>query len=211
MVESLSNRDYRGHCGSDSKGLVIQMTEKLNQTSAERIGGAAALGCFRRVRRLFRKRANWHLSTLLSAFLLMASSAQSQIVEANIRKDGEQDKTGSVNIESYLDRLISKAVIAGDAAGVIMEADKYRTEASQKLKAGRRDEGRALLRQAGEVIAAAAPDGDIKREDPLLREYLREITKELVELDSPGATSSPLSVDGNFAGGSYASQPRVAA
>lgn len=210
-MKSLSNKDYRGHCGSDSKGLVIQMTEKLNKTTAERIGGAEAAGRIRRVCRLFRRQANWHLSMLLGAFLLMASSAQSQIVEANIRKDGEQDKTGSVNIESYLDRLISKAVIAGDAASVIREADKYRTEASQELKAGRRVEGRALLRQAGELIAAAAPDGDIKREDPLLREYLREITKELVDLDSPGATSSPLSVDGHFAGGSYAAQPRVAA
>jgi len=147
---------------------------------------------------------------LLAAFLLMASSAQSQIVETNIKKDGEQVKAGSVNIESYLDRLITKAVIAGDAASVIKEADTYRTEATQKLKAGRRDEGRALLRQAGGVIAAAAPDGDIKREDPLLREYLREITKELVDLDSPDATS-PLSVDGNLAGGGYAVQPRVAA
>jgi hypothetical protein len=148
---------------------------------------------------------------LLGAFLLMASSAQSQIVDANTKKDGEQDKAGSVNIESYLDRLISKAVIAGDAAGVIREADKYRTEASQKLKSGRRDEGRALLRQAGELIAAAAPDGDIKREDPLLREYLREITKELVGLESPSAASSPISGDGGFVGSSYAGQPRVAA
>lgn len=147
---------------------------------------------------------------LLAAFLLMASSAQSQSVGANVKKDGEQDKVGSVNIEGYLDRLISKAVIAGDAANVIREADSYRTEASQKLKAGHRDEGRALLRQAGEVIAAAAPDGDIKQEDPLLREYLREITKELVDLDSPDATF-PISVDGNLAGGGYALQPRVAA
>ncbi len=157
------------------------------------------------------KNLSWLFSMLLASFLLMASSAQSQSVEANIKKDGEQDKAGNVNIESYLDRLISKAVIAGDAASVISEADTYRIKASQKLKAGRRDEGRALLRQAGEVIAAAAPDGDIKQEDPLLREYLREITKELVELDSPGATYSSLSVHGNSVGGSYAAQPRVAA
>jgi hypothetical protein len=148
---------------------------------------------------------------LLSVFLLMASSAQGQIVEANIRKDGEQDKAGSVNVESYLDRLISKAVIAGDAASVIREADSYRTEASQKLKAGRRDEGRALLRQAGEVIAAAAPDGDIKQEDPLLREYLREITRELVELDSRSVTSSAISLDADLAAGNYAANTRVAA
>lgn len=187
------------------------MTEKIIKTTIERIGGAAAVGRIRQVCRSNRRHSNWRLSMLLCAFLLMVSSAQSQSVETNIQKNAEQDKAGSVSIESYLDRLISKAVIAGDAASVIKEADTYRTEATKKLKAGRRDEGRALLRQAGEVIAAAAPDGDIKREDPLLREYLREITKELVELDSPGATSSPLSVDGNFAGGSYAGQPRVAA
>lgn len=187
------------------------MRQRLNKTTIERIGGAAAVGRIRQVCRPFRRNANWHLSMLLGVFLLMASSAQSQIVEANIQKDGEQDKAGSMNVESYLDRLISKAVIAGDAASVIKEADSYRTEAGRKLKSGRRDEARALLRQAGELIAAAAPDGDIKREDPLLREYLRDITKELVGLDSPSATSSPISVDGNFVGGSYAGQPRVAA
>ena len=214
MRESLRNRlvgATRDLDSENSNGLVIQMRQRLNKTTIEPIGGAAELGRIGQVCRPFRRDSNWHLSMLLGAFLLMASSAQSQIVEGNIQRDGEQDKAESVNVESYLDRLIFKAVIAGDAAGVIREADKYRTEAIQKLKSGRRDEGRALLRQAGEVIAAAAPDGDIKQEDPLLREYLREITKELVGLDSPGATSSPLSVDGNFVGGSYAVQPRVAA
>lgn len=211
MVESLRNKVCRGHCGSDSKGLVIQMTEKFIKATIENIGGAAPSGRIGQVCRPFRRHANWQLSMLLGVFLLMASSAQSQTFEANIRKDGEQDKTESVNIESYLDRLISKAVIAGEAASVVKEADTYRTEATQKLKAGRRDEGRALLRRAGEVIAAAAPDGDVKREDPLLREYLREITKELVDLDSPDATFSSLSHDGSFATGSYAAQPRVAA
>jgi hypothetical protein len=211
MGEGLRIRLVAAHRDSDSSSLVIQMRKKLNKTTVAGIDGAAAVGRIRQVCRPFQRHANWHLSMLLSAFLLMASSAQSQIVEANAKKDDEQDKTGSVNIESYLDRLISKAVTAGDAANVIKEADTYRTEATQKLKAGRRDEGRALLRQAGEVIAAAAPDGDIKREDPLLREYLREITKELVELDSPSATSSSLLVDGSSFGSSYAVQPRVAA
>ena len=196
----------------DSKCLVIQMRQRLNKTTIELIGDAAVGGGrIRQVCRPFRRDANWHLSMLLVAFLLMASSVQSQVVEANIQKDAEQVKAGTVNIESYLDDLISKAVIAGDAASVIREADSYRTEADRKLKSGRRDEARTLLRQAGELIAAAAPDGDIKQEDPLLREYLREITKQLVGLDSPGTTSSPTSVGGNFVGGSYAAQPRVAA
>ena len=148
-------------------------------------------------------------SIVLCAFVLLASTTHAQVAQSSTPKKVES-KTVSLNIESYLDRLIDRAIVAGDAATVIKEADSYRTEASQKLKAGRRDEGRALLRQAGEVIAAAAPAGDIKQEDPLLREYLREITKELVDLDSPDATS-PLSVEGNLAGGGYAAQPRVAA
>lgn len=182
------------------------MTKRLNKATNV-ISGNAVVGRASERYRRSRTKTIWRLSALLAAFLLMASSAQSQIVEAKIKKDGEQDKAASVDVESYLDRLISKAVIAGDAASVIKEADKYRTEAGQKLKAGRRDEGRALLRQAGEVIAAAAPDGDIKQEDPLLREYLREITKELVGLDSPSAISS----DGRLASGNYATNPRVAA
>lgn len=148
-------------------------------------------------------------SIVLCAFVLLASNTHAQVAQSSTPKEVES-KTVSLNIESYLDRLIDRAIVAGDAATVIKEADSYRTEASQKLRAGRRDEGRVLLRQAGEVIAAAAPDGDIKQEDPLLREYLREITKELVGLDSSGVTSSAISVDASFAGGNYAN-PRVAA
>jgi hypothetical protein len=148
-----------------------------------------------------------YLPLLLIAFLPMVSNAQSQIVEGNIEKNDEKVIAATVNIESYLDRLISKAVIAGDAASLIKEADKYRIEATQKLKTGGRDEGRALLRQAGEVIAAAAPEGDVKQQDPLLREYLRDITKELVALDSPAT----ISVDENFVAGNYSVHPRIAA
>ena len=187
------------------------MRHKLNKATIELIEGVAVAWHVRQLCRPFRRNATWRLSILLGTFFLMASTAQSQFVEANIQKDDEQVRATTVNIESYLDRLISKAVIAGEAASVIKEADTYRTEATQKLKAGRRDEGRALLRQAGEVIAAAAPDGDIRREDPLLREYLQEITKELVDLDSTNATSSSLSHDGSFATGNYAVQPRVTA
>jgi hypothetical protein len=149
-------------------------------------------------------------SIVLCAFVLLASNTHAQVAQLSTPKEVES-KTVSLNIESYLDRLIDRAVVAGDAATVIKEADSYRTEASQKLKAGRRDEGRALLRQAGEVIAAAAPDGDIKQEDPLLREYLREITKELVALDSPSVTSLSTSVGGDSAAGNYAANPRTAA
>ena len=187
------------------------MRHKLNKATIELIEGVAVAWHIRQLCRPFRRNATWRLSILLGTLFLMTSPAQSQIVEANIQKDDEQVGAATVNIESYLDRLISKAVIAGDAASLIREADKYRTEASQKLKAGRRDEGRALLRQAGEVIAAAAPDGDIKQEDPLLREYLRDITIELVALDSPRITSTSISPDANFSLGNYAANPRIAA
>ena len=148
-----------------------------------------------------------YLPLLLIAFLPMVSNAQSQIVEGNIEKNDEKVIAATVNIESHLDRLISKAVIAGDAASLIKEADKYRIEASQKLKTSGRDEGRALLRLAAEVIAAAAPDGDVKQQDPLLREYLQDITKELVALDS----AATISVDEDFVAGNYSANPRIAA
>ncbi len=147
---------------------------------------------------------------LLFALALMPSSTHAQVTQPGTPKEIES-KTASLNIEAYLDRLIDSAVVAGDAAGVVKEADRFRTEASQRLKTGHRDEARALFRQAGELIAAAAPDGDIKRQDPLLREYLRDITKQLIALETVSPTSSAELVGENFAGGSYAAQPRVTA
>ena len=151
----------------------------------------------------------WHCSVLLGALLFLGVSAQGQTVEPNIPAAPTADQTQTVNIESYLDRLISSAVVAGDAASVIKEADTYRAQANQKLKSGQRDQASALFRQAGEVIAAAAPDGDIKNEDPLLREYLRDITRELVALDAPNRTSFS-NGDVNLVAADY-SNPRVAA
>lgn len=150
-----------------------------------------------------RNKAGRFLITLC-AVVLTATAARGQTVQSVTSKDGE-----APNIEHYLDRLIISAVVAGDAASVVREADGYRTLANQKLKAGRRDEARALFRQAGEVIAAAAPDGDIKREDPLLREYLRDITRELVALEVPNRTS--LAAAGVNLVAADSSNPRIAA
>lgn len=99
----------------------------------------------------------------------------------------------SADVGKTLDRFLDRVTVAADAASVVVEADKLKREAEQKSKAGQRDEARALLRQAGEMIAAAAPDGDAKRDDPMLREYLRDITSALVALDdSPvAAAQSP--------------------
>lgn len=140
------------------------------------------------------------LSIVVFGATVRGQSAQSA-TSNNISSD-------STHVEGYLDRLIARAVIAGEAASVIKELDAYRSAAKEKLNNGRRDEARALLRQAGELIAAAAPDGDIKQEDPLLREYLRDITRELVALDVPARTST--SLESNYLTGNT-SQPRVAA
>ncbi|MEP7272891.1 MAG: lytic transglycosylase domain-containing protein [Acidobacteriota bacterium] len=112
---------------------------------------------------------------------------------------------GRANVGQHLDHFLERATVAADAAGVIVEADKLHREAEQKRKAGQRDEARALLRQAGEMIAAAAPDGDAKREDPMLREYLREVTAALVALDDASVAAAPsLNEDGG-------AHPQVAA
>ncbi len=116
---------------------------------------------------------------LLGALLALASAARAQ----------------SADVGKTLDRFLDRVTDAADAAGVVVEADKLKREAEQKSKAGQRDEARALLRQAGEMIAAAAPDGDAKRDDPMLREYLRDITAALVALDDSPAAAAPLLAD----------------
>lgn len=130
--------------------------------------------------------------------LLIAVVGQAQVVTSN-------DETAQM--ELYLDRLIARATIAGDSASIIKLADSYRSQAKERLKLGRLDEARRLLRQAGELIAAAAPDGDVKQEDPLLREYVRDITTELVALD----LSVPGSLSETTVATSAYSDPRVSA
>lgn len=144
------------------------------------------------------RNVGWHLPLLLGALVFLSLSAFGQTVEPNIPKSTTAHQT--VNIEHYLDRLIASTAVAADAVSVIEEANGFRTEANQRLKHGRRDEGRALLRQAAEVIAAAAPDGDAKQQDPLLREYLLEITKELVALDAPTKLMGESFIDADSAG-----------
>ena len=149
----------------------------------------------------------WHFSLLLGALVLGGLSAQGQTIETNISKS-TSDQTQIVNIEHYLDRLIAGATVAADAASVIKEADRFRTEAKHLLNNGRRDEGRALLRQAGEVIAAAAPEGDAKQQDPMLREYLTEISKELVALEAPATSSA---AGESFVDSESVANPRITA
>ena len=155
------------------------------------------------------RNVRWHFSLLLGALVLSGLNAQGQTVETNMSKS-TSDQTQIVNVEDYLDRLIAGATVAADAAGVIKEADRFRAEAKRRLNNGRRDEGRALLRQAGEVIAAAAPDGDAKQQDPMLREYLREISKELVALEAP-TTASAKAARESFIDSESVANPRITA
>lgn len=139
------------------------------------------------------------LLTVFGSGLLLANTVSGQTAP-DIPRDAAI--TNAPHIEQYLDRLIATTSVAGEAASVVVEAESYRSRASQKLKNGQRNEARELYRQAGEVIAAAAPDGNIKAQDPLLRQYLSEIKRELVALDT-NSLASP-SVEGN-------SQPQVTA
>lgn len=150
---------------------------------------------------------NRRVMLLVCSVLLSVASAFGQEQSRNLK----ELETTSPDIEHYLDRLIASAVVAGDSAIAVREADKFRAEANQKLKGGRHDEARALLRQAGEVIAAAAPEGDVKQQDPLLREYLRDITRELVALDAPSRSVALATIDRNRFVGNYSTQPRVTA
>ena len=151
----------------------------------------------------FKKMRGFMLSLL--SIVVFGATVRGQSAQSATSNNISSDST---HVEGYLDRLIARAAIAGEAASVIKEVDAYRSAAKEKLNNGRRDEARALLRQAGELIAAAAPDGDIKQEDPLLREYLRDITRELVALDVPVRTST--SLESNYLTGNT-SQPRVTA
>ncbi len=114
------------------------------------------------------------------------------------------------DVGRFLDGFLDRATIAADAAGVVAAADKLRREADRKLIAGRHSEARRLLRQAGELIAAAAPDRDAKRDDPFLREYLRDITGALVALEAPATDAAPLVESENSLGSDLATRPQVA-
>jgi soluble lytic murein transglycosylase-like protein len=137
---------------------------------------------------------------LLGTLLVLVPPARGQATGQATTVESRRMAVGQ-----HLDRFLERVTVAAAAAGVIVEADKLRREAEQKQQAGQRDEARALLRQAGELIAAAAPDGDSKRDDPLLRDYLRGITAALVALDD-AANNLALAANENVA-----THPQVAA
>lgn len=155
----------------------------------------------------------WVLA-LMGAVLMFAPETRGQRAEIKTTANGEGSSIQRVDVGRFLDGFLERANIAADAASVVTEAAQYRREADQMLKAGRKREARSLLRRAGEVIAAAAPDRDAKRDDPFLREYLREVTAALVTLDAPTAPNLPIRADTALTvsgSQSYLSNPPVAA
>lgn len=138
------------------------------------------------------KIAAWAFS-LLCLILLFAAITFAQEASAPPRQVGDS------GVGQGLDRFLARATVAADAADVIVKADRLRRQAEHERSDGRRDEARLLLRRAGELIAAAAPDGDAKRDDPLLRQYLSEITAALVTFDEvAGAPAAASGVEGSI-------------
>ena len=148
---------------------------------------------------------------LFCAALILASSASGQAVQPNAQVSAPQENKEGLSVDHYLDRILNHVSVAADAAEVIKQADPYRREAEQMLKSGRSEEARGLLLRAGELVAAAAPEGDEKRNDPLMREYLRQIKARLAALDETANASPPVSDAGYAPAESYAANPRVAA
>ncbi len=123
----------------------------------------------------------------------------------------QTEPEATVEVGSYMERILARTQVAVSAAEIVIEADKLRREAERALQTGRRDEAINLLRQAGELIAAAAPGDDERRDDPLLRQYLSEITAKLVGLNRPQQRWELVPVPSNFPLGNGLNPPIVAA
>jgi hypothetical protein len=109
-------------------------------------------------------------------------SGEAPAVEAEARSTG---------VRAYLDGFLGRATVAARAATLVREADEHRRRAAEALAAGRRGEARAQFRRASEAIAAAAPEGDDRLDDPFLRLYLGELTSALAELERPALDGFP--------------------
>lgn len=141
---------------------------------------------------MVKKKRTRQALALFAAILVLTFAALGQEVErVNDSPAVTLDYSPGENIGQSLDRFLDRAQTAAEAANVVAEADKLRREAEAALKNGRRTEAVQLLRRAGEIIAAAAPDGDAKRDDPFLSGYLSEIKTKLVSLEN---ADSPVSL-----------------
>lgn len=117
---------------------------------------------------------------IISGLIVLASAPS--LVLAQVPASGE---ARAPDVGAHLDGFLARATVAAEAATAVREADGLRHQAQEALEAGRREEARTMLRRAGESLAAAAPEGDPRAEDPFLRQYLAEITSALARLDVP--------------------------
>jgi hypothetical protein len=132
-------------------------------------------------------------------FLICCSFVQAQTPPVN------QAASPTTNVGHHLDRVLKQATLASEAASLVLAANEYRQAATEALKAGNKDEARKLFRQSAEVVASALPERDEKREDPFLREYLTELTSELLKLDTTTKQNTALATSLSF------SHPSIAA
>jgi membrane-bound lytic murein transglycosylase D len=156
----------------------------------------------------------WALMLFVLALTLTPKAKGQEAVQTVAKETAGVSETEEAKVGRYMDQFLERATVAADAANIVLEAEKLRREAQSLLKTGKRDEARKPLRRAGELIAAAAPDGDAKQDDPFLRGYLREITALLISLDGPvlRAPNTPIENDADFAAmlnGSALAQARV--
>jgi len=127
---------------------------------------------------------------LITWFFICCSFVQAQTPSVN--------QAPNPNVGGYMDRVLERAIVASEAANIVLAANQYRNSATEALKAGNKDEARNLFRQAVEVVASALPERDERREDPLLRKYLAELTSELLKLDTITKQDVSLTKDLDF-------------
>ena len=105
-------------------------------------------------------------------------------VEVFGQETDETSGSDSIDVSTRMEQILARAQVAASAADIVLRVDKLRRFARQELQAGRREEAGALLREASDLITVAMSDGDGKRDDVLLRQYLADIKALLVDSDS---------------------------
>lgn len=94
-------------------------------------------------------------------------------------------------VGAHLDGFLERATLAAEAAGLVTEADSRRREARRLAAEGKREDALRELREAVTAIAASAPEGDPRLEDPFLRGYLSELASDIATLEAPAAPQVP--------------------
>jgi len=154
---------------------------------------------------------------LIRAAILAALAAMAPAAARATQSSAAAPSAGEARpaeVSAYLDGFLDRATVAAGAASLVKEADDHRRRAAEALAAGRRAEALAEFRQAGESIAAAAPEGDDRLDDPFLRQYLGELTSALGALERPaldGPLDAGVAIRGLKRGGFGFARGRLAA